>query len=96
MYACPEQYVQLTSALTAVIGSNGIKIFMLIFSAILAGVTDVVSWLGIAIVVIFVGVYGYLCFSGLQHPPEPGDPRLLPDSEKGGKQATETTALKGP
>ena len=87
--------MQLTSALTSTIGSNGVKIFLLIFSAIIAGVTDVISWIGISLVVLFIGVYGYLCVSGKQHPPKPAAERV-----EGGNgtdpKASEKTPLRAP
>jgi len=57
-------YVNLTSAVTASIGSNAVKMALIITSALQAHVADVTSWTGVGIVVVSIALYGYLTSQG--------------------------------
>ncbi len=102
-------FIKLTSALTTAIGGSGIKILLIIISAIQAGVNDPVSWSGVAIVVLSLIWYTYLSVSGsgpadkAQPPPQPsaapttGAPGTgAPDPERGAPRSTERTPLVRP
>ena len=56
-------FVAYTSALTSMVGANGIKIFLISTSAIAAGVTDLLSWIGIALVVSAIVLYAYIGYT---------------------------------
>jgi hypothetical protein len=58
-----------TTALTATVGSSGVKVLLIVVSAVQIGVADPVSWSGVAIVVASLVTYSYL---NLQKPaPKP-------------------------
>jgi len=79
-------FVMYTNALTSTIGSNGVKIFLIICTAVSDGVTEVLSWVGIVIVVVSIGLYAYL-FYGMNSAPAPptydkAEPLAKPADEK--------------
>ena len=80
-------FIQLTSALTSAFGANSVKIFMIILSAGLAGVSDPTSWAGVSIVVAAILTYMWL---RLRTPPAP------PADEERGSKPTEATPLTKP
>lgn len=82
-------FILLTSALTSTIGSNGVKIGLICFSAAVAGVKDVTSWVGISITVSAIIAYGYIGYIE-KNPPK----KEQPDAEKGLVAANESTPLK--
>lgn len=55
-------YIMYTSALSSTIGSNGIKIVLIIISALTEGGQGLLTWVGIAIVVGSIGLYAYLAY----------------------------------
>jgi len=56
-------YILYTSALTSTIGSNGIKIFLIVISAITEdGDRPPLTWIGIATVSCAIAIYGYFSF----------------------------------
>ena len=55
-------FIMYTSALTSTIGSIGIKVGLIGVSAITDGLTAPLAWVGIAIVLISIVVYGYLTY----------------------------------
>jgi len=59
-------FILVTSALTTAVGANGIKIFLISYAAILAGVHDPLSWTGIAIVISSIVGYAFFSFKGAQ------------------------------
>jgi len=67
-------FILVTSALTTAIAGNGIKIVLIMFSAILAGVNDVLSWTGITVVIVSVIVYAYLIRQEGPKPPQAAPP----------------------
>ena len=48
--------------MTSTIGSNAVKIFLIIVSALQAGVKDATSWSGIVLTVASIVAYGYFSF----------------------------------
>lgn len=55
-------FVSYTSALTSTIGANLVKVILIVAAAIEAGVHDIVSWSGVALVVSSIGLYVYLSY----------------------------------
>jgi hypothetical protein len=54
-------YVNLTSAVTATIGANAVKITLIIVAAMQDNdVQDVYTWAGVALVIISIAAYAYL------------------------------------
>jgi hypothetical protein len=81
-------FILVTSALTTSVCGNGIKICLIAYSAVLAGVNDALSWTGIAVVIVSVVAYAYLSFVDAQQPPPSKDePKLV-------AAPTEATPLK--
>jgi hypothetical protein len=62
-------FIHYTSALTMTIGSNGVKVFLLVVSAITDGMTSIPSITGIAIVVCSICGYAYFSFTAKKPPP---------------------------
>lgn len=90
-------FVAYTSALTTAIGANGIKIFLISASAMAAGVTDFLSWLGIFIVIVAIIVYAYLNYQEGQRS-RPASAGIVPPAPGGGgvhEITTEKSALVG-
>jgi drug/metabolite transporter (DMT)-like permease len=52
-------FTHLTTALTATVGSNGVKVITIVLAAIQSGVHDAASWVGIVLVVASIGTYSY-------------------------------------
>jgi len=69
-------FIKLTSALTATVGGSGVKILLIVVSAVQAGVDDLISWCGVSLVVITLVSYSYLNLPKPKPPPEA-------DAEKG-------------
>ena len=85
-------FVMLTSALTSGIAANSIKIMVIIFVAVQAGIHDVLSWTGISIEVLAIIAYAYLSMVSKAPPPKPP---AQADAEKAPAIAsTEQTPLK--
>jgi drug/metabolite transporter (DMT)-like permease len=62
-------FIRFTTALTNTVGGSGVKVFLIVVSAVQIGVADPVSWSGVAIVVASLVTYSYL---NLQKPaPKP-------------------------
>jgi hypothetical protein len=53
-------FIKLTTALTSTVGGSGVKVLLILASAVQAGVNDPVSWSGVATVVVAIIVYSYL------------------------------------
>jgi len=70
-------YVQLTSALTMTIASNGVKVVNLVLSAFTDHLTDPRNWAGVAVVCASIWVYAYIGYvektSKAPPPPQKGD-----------------------
>jgi hypothetical protein len=81
-------FITLTTALTAAVGSSGVKVLLILVSAVQAGVTDPVSWCGIGTVIISLCVYTYLTLENRKPP--------APDKEDTDKRVMETTPLVKP
>ena len=86
-------YVMLTSALTSTIGSLGVKITLLLVSAMQAGVRDPVSLTGIAIVALSISSYAYFSYQAKVAAAAAAAAKLSAD---GAPKATEKTPLKQP
>ncbi|KOO53115.1 solute carrier family 35 member c2 [Chrysochromulina tobinii] len=78
-------FTMLTTALTATVGSSGVKVLLIVVSAVQAGVNDPVSWFGVATVVVTLCAYSYLT---LHEKPKP-----LP-ADTGGIEAATTAGAK--
>ncbi len=65
-------FIKLTSALTTTIGSSGVKILLIVVSAVQAGVDSIISWIGVGIVVVSLVSYAYINIP--QSPPRPANP----------------------
>jgi len=84
-------FITLTTALTAAVGGSGVKVLLILVSAVQAGVADPVSWCGIGTVIISLCVYTYLT---LENPGSrrPRTKRILTRA----KRVMETTPLVKP
>jgi drug/metabolite transporter (DMT)-like permease len=65
-------YIIYTSALASTIGSNGVKIFLIVIAALTEGGQVPLTWVGIAIVVVAIGAYAYLSYQ-FSNPPKKAD-----------------------
>lgn len=81
-------FITLTTALTAAVGGSGVKVLLILVSAVQAGVTDPVSWCGIGTVIISLCVYTYLTLENRKPP--------APDKKDIDKRVMETTPLVKP
>ena len=53
-------FIKLTTALTSTVGGSGVKVLLILASAVQAGVNDTVSWCGVVTVVFAIIGYSYL------------------------------------
>jgi hypothetical protein len=82
-------FIHYTSALTMTVGGNGVKIFMLILTALIDGETKPVTIIGVTIVALSIAAYGYLQYSSKKPPAKTADEAKAP-------AATESTPLARP
>ena len=80
-----DERVHDSGALTATVGSSGVKVLLIVVSAVQAGVNDPVSWFGVATVVVTLCAYSYLT---LHEKPKP------PPADTGGIEAATTAGAK--
>jgi len=63
-------FIQLTSALTTTVASNGVKVLNIVISAIKDGISDTRNWIGVALVCAALGVYAYFSYQAKKAPPK--------------------------
>lgn len=81
-------WILLTSALTAVLSGNFLKIFLIAYAAILAGVHDVLSWSGVGLVIVSVVAYAYFISQSSTPQPSP-----KPEADSGEAERAEGFGL---
>ena len=82
----------LTSALSQVVGANFVKICLILGSAVQAGVTSPLSWLGITISISSISSYAYFSFTEKQNAQVPGF-APLPSASADGNDASDVKSL---
>jgi len=63
-------WIQLTSALTTIVTANGIKVLILIVSALAEKIASPVTWGGVFLVTLAICAYAYFGFEAKKHPPQ--------------------------
>lgn len=89
----PARHGAVTTALTATVGSSGVKVLLIVVSAVQAGVNDPVSWFGVATVVVTLCAYSYLTLHDKPKPP-PADTGGIEAATTAGAKTEQTPLIK--